>query len=349
MTEQTEQKDQGSLLDIPKSIIGKKTDKGEATLLKKIDVYMSNRILNSYANVVEDSFEAENVTLYVWDKPFVKYSFELEAVKMAFGLLGVKYHLISSPYKHIYLGELPILQIDDLFLQNKDFIDALFKIVFDEGNIAEYIANKRIFTLCQNELKKITEYFMWVEPSTVYLSYRDPYWLLASPIMKYEQNIWLQTKKVALANSGLTSMEEALEKAASLLSELNHIFEAHNSFYIGQKEDDPRGYINNIIVYCALTNILENQPFSPLCKLLIEQFPKLFQFASEFKGNYEGLQNRFAAATLKIKLRTKNYNHGYKARKTEEGPKKLLNRKNVITTVAIAAIFGAYYYYRDKY
>lgn len=49
---------------------------------------------------------------------------------------------------------------------------------------------------------------MWAEPSTGYLSFRDPYWLAISPIHKVEHNYWLQTKKIALANTGLGSMEE---------------------------------------------------------------------------------------------------------------------------------------------
>lgn len=79
----------------------------------------------------------------------------------------------------------------------------------------------------------------------------------------------------------------------------------------------------------------------------MEQFPKLFQWAKEFDGNYQILANKYAANTLSIKLREIKYTHSYKQRKTEEGPKKKLTRRNVITTAVIAAMFAVYLYKRD--
>lgn len=48
---------------------------------------------------------------------------------MSFRLLGVKHDVVSSPYKHIYLGDLPIVQADDLFMQSSGFLTLLFKVI----------------------------------------------------------------------------------------------------------------------------------------------------------------------------------------------------------------------------
>ena len=113
-------------------------------------------------------------------------------------------------------GKLPILRINDTFFQKDEFIDFLLKILCDnkkENCFAEIFMINAI----RKTLHHCTQYFTWVNPPVNY-HYRDPYWLILSPIKKFSHFFSLKNLKEALEFDGIRDPITVLLKYINLLN-----------------------------------------------------------------------------------------------------------------------------------
>lgn len=96
---------------------------------------------------------------------------------------------------------MPILRINDTYFQKDEFVDFLLKLLCDnkkENNFAEIF----LIDVIRKTLHYCNQYFIWVNPPVNY-NYRDPYWLLLSPMKKVTHFFDLKNLKEALEVYGI--------------------------------------------------------------------------------------------------------------------------------------------------
>ena len=101
----------------------------------------------------------------------------------------------------LFLGKLPILRINDTYFEREDFIDLLLKLLCDnkkENCFAEIFLINSI----RKTLHFCSEYFIWINPQVNY-NYRDPHWLLFSPMKKFAHFFDLKNLKDTLEFYGI--------------------------------------------------------------------------------------------------------------------------------------------------
>ncbi len=118
--------------------------------------------------------------------------------------------VIFCTFFYNFVGELPLLRIENMFFKSQHFVDVIMRLIFDDEESAEDLANRQIVSLCK-EISHVTvnltktvfilkSYFMWVNREVSY-RYRGRKWLLFSPVERVYE--WLSGLKKSFASSEL--------------------------------------------------------------------------------------------------------------------------------------------------
>ncbi len=203
---------------------------------------------------------AEVRTIRIYESTFPRLSCpRLAALKHVLTQLNLPHEVAPMAQGSLFIGQLPILQLDNAFFDKHQFLEILLKI-----SPAASHQTRHALGVCREVVMKAAEYFMWVDQSTP-KDYLDPYWLLLNPLKKISHFQNIKQLKLSLEEQGYHSPETVYHKVFPALTHLATLL----SSGILAVPDIPA-----LLIYFYLDHLITVCPPDTLAKLSSD-FPSL--------------------------------------------------------------------------
>lgn len=303
-----------------------------------------NNLVYSLGETLIGHVEAEAVCIYYHDRGF--FDPRVEFLRKSFDLLNINYQFYNVDKDSIAYGELPLLRIENMFFRSQHFVDVILKLIFDEAETPEDLANRQIASLCK-EMSQVTSFFMWVNREIVY-RYRHRKWLLFSPIERAAEYLNGWKKAFASEELGYHDNNHAIESGKLLLTRLETIYRKNQGFFIGPKEKNIKANILELLVYCTLQEIIRNTVKSDLYDIFVEKYVELKKFCEEFETRLTDLlTKRESVQPLKIRIKKQEFEHKYKSNyKTVDVREKEFHNSIFLGISTISLLLYVFIYYK---
>lgn len=110
--------------------------------------------------------------------------------------------IVKLQHDSFFKKSLPVLRINDEFIEKEKILDFLIKILYDNKKESCF-SELFLINSVKSSLSSCIQFFIWINSNNTIYKYRDPYWICLNPIKKFQHFLFLKNLKNVLNNSGI--------------------------------------------------------------------------------------------------------------------------------------------------